>query len=78
MRPSMFEKGGRPVHGKLSRDSARRFEAARKALSRLYRDVTGLPWKHVSDGDVLEYLLRGSGGTRDYLAARYGEQIAEG
>ncbi len=64
-RPTMFPKDGRDVHGRLSKSVEANFEVHRKKLAKLYQEVKGEAWPaKVSDGDVINYLLRGDVSTR--------------
>lgn len=64
-RPTMFKKDGPDVHGRISKDASVKFEQRRGVLATLYTTVKGAPWKgKISDGDVIEYLIRGDVSTR--------------
>lgn len=64
-RPTMFKKDGPDVHGRVSKAAAEKFELARKKLAKIYREVEGVEWKgKISDGDVIEFLIRGDVSTR--------------
>ncbi len=64
-RPSMFKKDGPDIHGRISKGAGDKFEQHRTKLAKLYREVTGEPWKgKVSDGAVIEYLTRGEVSTK--------------
>lgn len=64
-RPTMFKKDGPDVHGRISDSASTKFELARKKLATIYKGVKGEAWKgKISDGDVIEYLIRGEVSTR--------------
>lgn len=66
-RPTIFgPRDGDTVHGRLSRYSTKRFEAARRELAKL----AGWEVEQVSDSDTLEFLARGETATREFLAAK--------
>lgn len=54
--------------GQMTRSGHLAFEAARKRLCELVLDTQGWRPRHVSDGDVMEFLGRGEQGTRDHLS----------
>lgn len=56
--------------GQMTKAGHQFFELARKRLSAIVHDVQGWKPRHVSDGDVFEYLGRGDDNTRAYLEAR--------
>ncbi len=71
-RASIFRgkmRGGKRVQTILTAHGCARFEAARKDLGRLYKEVTGRVAMVVSDSDVVEYLARGRDDTERYLEA---------
>jgi hypothetical protein len=67
-RASIFrgKKGGDRVQGILTPVGSTRFEQSRKRLARL----AGREVEHVSDGDVIEFEVRGEENTRLYLEGK--------
>lgn len=63
-------RGGKRVQGVITRDAGTEFERARKALAWIYKEVTGRKAPSVSDANVIESLVRGKMGTRNYLEDR--------
>ena len=64
--PSIFrnKKGGDRLQGIVTPEGSRRFEMARRRLAKL----AGREVEHVSDADVIEFLVRGDEATRAELA----------
>lgn len=62
------------VDGFISDVAHTQFRRAASKLLALYTAVTGEAASGVSDGDVLEYVLRGHTATRRYLSHRQKEQ----
>lgn len=60
-RPTVFKKDGPDVHGKISAAAAEKFEMYRKRLAVL---AAWPPEKRVSDGDVIEFIIRGEVSTK--------------
>lgn len=59
-RPKIFDKDGPDVHGRISKAAGQLLEQRRQTLMKLYRQIKGADWKgKISDGDVIEYLIRG-------------------
>jgi len=66
-RPTIFgPRDGKTVHGRLSKYSTKRLEAARRDLAKL----AGWEPENVSDSDTLEFLARGEESTREFLEAK--------
>lgn len=59
-RPTIFKKDGPDVHGRISAASAAKFELYRKRLAELAK----WPIDKVSDGEVIEFIIRGEVSTR--------------
>lgn len=56
--------GGQRIQGIITKRGGECFEGARRELAQLVRREP----PQISDGDVIEFLARGKGNTRDYLA----------
>lgn len=68
-RASIFrgKENGQRVVGVLTAAGGEGFEICRGQLNALYRRVMGEDPTHVSDADVIEYLVFGEKHTREYL-----------
>jgi hypothetical protein len=64
---------GYRVQGVLTKNGGKQFNAAREQLSSVYKQETGRELATVSDADVIEFLARGTKGTREYLREMTGQ-----
>lgn len=68
-RASLFRSKSKRVQGWLSEAGFLEFAAARQTLEERYRDMTGVR-RRMSDGDVIEYLVRGWPATKRAIKGR--------
>jgi hypothetical protein len=59
-RPTLFPKDGPDVHGRISEAAGKKFELKRTQLAKL----SGWPIEKLSDGDVIEFIIRGEVSTK--------------
>lgn len=62
-RPTIFPNVSYRVHGFITKPGSAKFEAARRRLA----ELVGWKVKAVSDGNVIEFLLRGEAEAVKYL-----------
>lgn len=60
-RPTVFKKDGPDVHGRISAAAGEKFEMYRDRLSALAKWPVD---KRISDGDVIEFIIRGEVSTK--------------